>query len=489
MAELVRAGRVSPAAVGGYAHSVASSLAGALAGAVARAGTELPRPDRIRESPSAAWFAVAAVCAGAFMGQLDASIVTVATPDLRADLGISLHAAQWASLSYLLVLVGAVAPIGRASDMIGRKLVYVYGFGVFGLASAGCALSTSLPMLIGLRAVQAIGAAMLQANSVALIRTSVPRGKLTQALGIQGAAQAIGLALGPLLGGFLVGWGGWQSVFWVNVPVSVVGIALGLVLLPRTRERAPRTAFDWLGCALLIVGCTTALLALSWISTAAGLAVLLGIATVLGAVAFVRRERRFPHPVIDLAVMADRRVRIGVATALLAYATLFGALFVSPLQLAASTTLTPARIGLMCASLPIGMGVMAPFGAACVRRLGARLAGAGGLSIAAAGCLVAGLHPVAALPAGLALIGVGLGVFIPANNAAVAGAGRADQAGMLSGVINLVRGMGTAIGIALASLLFVAGGADGLLVTMVALAVLAIIAVGLTLRAPGRSPR
>lgn len=426
---------------------------------------------------------VAAVCAGAFMGQLDASIVTIATPDLRDDLGISVHAAQWASLSYLVVLVGAVAPIGRASDMAGRKVIYIYGFAVFGLASIGCALSGSLAMLIGLRAVQAVGAAMLQANSVALIRTSVPSHQLTRALGIQGTAQAIGLALGPLLGGLLIGWGGWPSVFWVNVPVSVLGVALGVVLLPRTRQRAPRAPFDWLGCAGLFASCALLLLALSWASEAAALAAGLAVAAVLCGAAFVARERRFPHPVIDLRVLARRRVRLGIANGLLAYAVLFGALFVSPLQLAGHTALTPARIGLVCAALPIGMGMMAPFGASLAQRLGNTAAASSGLALAVGGCLLACLPGLAALPAGLGLLGIGLGVYIPANNAAVAGAGRADQAGMLSGVVNLVRGMGTALGIGIASLLFVAGGADGLVVTMTTLAGMAVLGVALTLRA------
>ena len=161
--------------------------------------TEPARPDRIRRWSGAPWLVVAAVCVGAFMGQLDASIVTLALPAMRDDFGSSLASVQWVSLVYLLVLVGSVSAVGRIADVAGRKLLYVYGFALFTLASLGCALSGSLVMLLAMRIAQALGAALLQANSVALIRTTMGGGRLNRAIGIQGAAQALGLALGPCL--------------------------------------------------------------------------------------------------------------------------------------------------------------------------------------------------------------------------------------------------------------------------------------------------
>jgi len=135
---------------------------------------EPARPAVIREHRLAPWFAVGAVCFGAFMGQLDASIVTVAFPALQHQFGAGLAAVQWVSLAYLLALTALLVPAGRWSDRVGRKLTYLYGFVVFAGASAACGLAPSLGMLIALRVVQAAGAAMLQANSVALVVTSVP---------------------------------------------------------------------------------------------------------------------------------------------------------------------------------------------------------------------------------------------------------------------------------------------------------------------------
>lgn len=188
--------------------------------AVNRLLTEPPRPAAVRQSRLAPWLAVGTVCFGAFMGQLDASVVTLAFPALQRQFGVGLAAAQWVSLAYLIVLVALLVPVGRWSDWAGRKLVYLYGFVVFTAASAACGFAGSLRVLVVLRAVQAVGAAMLQANSVALVATSVPADRRRAALGAQAAAQSLGLAVGPAVGGMLVAVAGWRWIFWINVPVG-----------------------------------------------------------------------------------------------------------------------------------------------------------------------------------------------------------------------------------------------------------------------------
>ncbi|MDR0343473.1 MAG: MFS transporter, partial [Nocardiopsaceae bacterium] len=227
---------------------------------------ERPRPRAVRDHPQAGWFAVSTVCLGAFMGQLDASIVLLAFPALQRSFAAPLAAVQWVSLSYLLVLVALLAAVGRVADAAGRKATYVYGFGLFTAASAACGLAPGLGWLVGFRVIQAVGAAMLQANSVALVVTSVPRARMRAALGVQAAAQALGLALGPVLGGMLVNAAGWQWVFWVNVPVGIAGMAAGRLLLQRTRARTPLGRFDGGGLVLLALASTALLLALSGVS-------------------------------------------------------------------------------------------------------------------------------------------------------------------------------------------------------------------------------
>ena len=145
-----------------------------------------PPAQSIREHPHAPWLAVAAVCVGAFMGQLDASIVTVALPTLQRTFDASVGAVTWVGLSYLLVLVATVTAVGRFADMWGRKLLYVYGFVIFTVASVLCGLAPGLGALCGFRALQAVGAAMLQANSLAIIVLVMPAPVAGPAIGLQG---------------------------------------------------------------------------------------------------------------------------------------------------------------------------------------------------------------------------------------------------------------------------------------------------------------
>jgi EmrB/QacA subfamily drug resistance transporter len=417
---------------------------------IRRLAVEPRRPASVREHPHAQWLAVIAVCVGAFMGQLDASIVTVALPDIRDDLHVSLGAVEWVSLSYLLVLVGTISAVGRLADMLGRKLLYVYGFAVFTLASLGCGLAPTLSVLLILRVVQGVGAAMLQANSVALIRTTVRGDSLSHAIGLQGAAQAIGLAIGPAVGGLLVSAGGWRWVFYVNVPVGVLGVALGVLLLPRTRVRAPLARFDGRGFATLLPASGSLLLALSLVGRDGPSTTVIALLAASAAlwVAFVLSERRPGVPLVDLRLLRSRAVATGLSSGLLAYLVLFGVLFVTPLHLQSTFAESPGVAGLTLAALPFALGLAAPIGS----RLGPAATVVAGPALAAVACAILAVWPDnrGLLVGMLALAGVGLGLFTPANNATVAGAGAAENAGMVSGVLNMTRGIGTSLGVAVA---------------------------------------
>jgi EmrB/QacA subfamily drug resistance transporter len=438
------------------------------------------RPARIRESPHAPRLALAAVCIGAFMGQLDASIVTLALPTLHQRLHAGIGAVEWVSLAYLLTLVGAISAIGRLSDILGRKLIYLYGFGVFTAASLACGLAPSLTWLIVFRVGQALGAAMLQANSVALIASTAGRDRLGRAIGVQGAAQALGLSLGPAAGGALIALAGWRWVFYVNVPFGLVGILLGWLLLPRTRTRAAPAPFDVIGLTLLLPAVSALLLALSRMggAGAGSPAVLggLGIAALLGA-AFVRWEARRAAPLIDLSLFRQPGLAAALGSGLLSYLVLFGVMFVVPLQLVGTGEST-LRAGLVLTILPLGLGLAAPAGGLLADRVGARLPTAAGMALAAAALLTAAFAPgPAPLSAGillagtLAAIGVGTGLFTPANNARIMSYGRTDQAGMVSGLLNMTRGIGTALGVALTGAAY-SLGSDAALVMLAAVAAL-----------------
>jgi MFS family permease len=350
------------------------------------------------------------------MGQLDASVVALTYHDIGRSFGAGLDRVQWVSLSYLIVLAVLLIPLGRLSDRLGRKRVYLWGFGLFTLASVGCALAPDLVTLVVLRAVQGAGASMLQANSVALVSTSAPHGRLRTALGIQAAAQAIGLAIGPTLGGLVVQSIGWRWVFGLNVPVGVVAIVAGRYLLPRTR---------------------------------------------------INPDASGPGRLSD--VLGRARLPGNLLGALVAYLVLFGPIVLVPALLQAQGR-SALLAGLVVAALPTGFAL----GAVAVEHAlpAAWSTGRRGL-LGAALCLagLAGLlvspTAVAADVALLAAVGVGLGVFIPANNAAIMGAVPTRVAALAGGLVSTARALGTAAGTAVVAVsLGVSGGRLSVLVLL-----------------------
>ncbi|MEU4116394.1 MFS transporter [Kitasatospora sp. NPDC028055] len=498
----------------------------------ARLLTERPRPRGIAGWRHAHWLAVGTVCLGAFLGQLDASVIALVFPALGRHFGAGFAAVEWVALAYLLVLVALLAPIGWLSDLVGRKTMYIGGFAVFGLSSLGAGLAGSLWILVGCRAVQAAGAAMMQANSVALVARGVPEHAMRRALGIQAAAQGLGLALGPTVGGLLVEHASWQWVFWVNVPIAVFGIVAGWYLLPRTRTRtrartgaragadgpttvpaavpAPRSSarhgsvpggpghhtrseprFDLPGMLLLTGATTSLLLALS---TASGLplpgwavAVLLAAAALL-TLALVRQERRAARPVLAPGLVNTPGVRSGLTVALIGYLLLFCPLVLGPVLLTGAGVSTAAA-GLVVTLLPAAFAVAATVGGGLLPRGWSDVARCRfGAGLAAAGLLLFAVLPVsgAAVAVPLLVAGYGLGLLLPANNALVMRAVPAECSAVGGGMVNMARSLGTALGMALSVLgVHLAGAASGGRTVLVALAAVAVAAIALS-RPTGR---
>ena len=378
--------------------------------------TEPRRPGAIRASRHAHWYVVGTVCVGAFMGQLDASIVTLALPRLGRDLHANVGAVEWVALAYLLVLVATVATVGRIADAVGRKLLYVYGFGVFTAGSVLCGLAPTLAVLIAARVLQAVGAAMLQANSVALITEATPRPLLGRGIGVQGTAQALGLALGPVIGGALLALDGWRLIFLVNLPAGAIGLTLGWFLLPRSRSRREAGGRDQLGALLLALGTAGPLVYLSLAGHAGyGDPLLLSAlaAGLLAAVGFVRRERRVDAPLIDLSILRRSALSVGLTSGLVSYLVLFGTLFVVPYYLTAEHV-GFALVGLQLSVLPVAIGIAAPIAGRLLNQVGDRPLTSGGMILAGAGLVEIALwHTTAGLLSGLALAGLGLGAFTP----------------------------------------------------------------------------
>ena len=404
--------------------------------------------------PGYRWWVVGTVCLGAFMGQLDASIATLLIPTLRNVFHDPLADVEWVAIAYLLVLVGLVVMFGRLADMFGRKEMYTVGFLVFSVGSAACGLSARLEVLILARIAQAVGAAMLQANSVAIITQAVDRNDLGRAIGIQGAAQAVGLSVGPALGGFLISTLGWQWAFYINLPVGAVGTLMGWLVLPTSRSgQTQAEPFDWLGLAIFAPGTVIAMYIatqgqiVGWASPM--MLFLLALSPVL-LLLFLLREHRARFPMVDLQLFKDRLFTASIVAGLLSYAVLFGALFLIPIFLERALRHSPESTGLTLTAVPVALAVAAPFAGYLSDRFGSRGLTAGGMLIS--GCALLLLEKVpagASLPlmAVLALLGLGVGAFTPPNNAAIMGAAPRNRLGVAGGILNMTRGLGTTFGV------------------------------------------
>lgn len=417
---------------------------------------EPPPLPRIQRLPSYRWLVVGTVCVGAFLGQLDASIATLVLPTLEEVFHAQVAAVEWVAIAYLVTLAALVVAFGRLADMTGRKLLYNGGFLVFVLGSGLCGLAPDLGLLIGFRVLQAVGAAMLQANSVAIITSAVPRHELGRAIGVQGAAQAIGLSIGPSVGGFLIAGLGWQWVFYIAVPFGLAGTVLAWFILPQTvsRKVGVPERFDWWGASVFTVAIVFALLVLTfgdskgWTS----LPLLAWLAIALtAAVLFLIVEHRVPFPLVDFGLFRSRVFTAGIGSGLLSYSVLFGALFIMPFYLQRVQGYGPARTGLLLTAVPLAIGVLAPVSGTLADRLGSRLPTVFGMVLAAAALLLLMLDATARIGIVLVLLvlfGIGLGLFTPANNSAIMGSAPPARLGIAGGVLNMTRSLGTSLGVA-----------------------------------------
>ncbi|MCW2947324.1 MAG: transporter [Actinoallomurus sp.] len=460
---------------------------------------ETPRPRMVREHRHAGWLAVATVCAGAFIGQLDVGAVAFTFPALEHDFHAPLAAVEWASLSYLVALVVLAVAAGRLADSAGRKLVYLYGFMVFTIGSAGCGLAPTLGALITFRVIQAVGAAMLQANGVALVMTSVPQGKIRAAIGVQGVAQALGLAAGPAAGGLLTTSAGWRWIFLVNVPIGCAGVLASRYLLPRTPDRTAARRFDYAGLVLLAAFTSTLLLAISCASgltMPSGASAALAVTCVLSAGFFWLRIRHSRHPLVDPSPLTRRPVMAGLAGALCGYLLLFAPLMLFP-QVYAAHAMHGAAAGALLTMLPAGFALtVLTVGKTALTRWTSRVRGVAGGVICVPAFAGLALTAPSTAASGLLLtaLGMGLGVFVHANNSALSDAISVRLSATGGGLVRMTQGLGCALGIAAVTLCLHRAGrgpqnVTGLRLALAVLAATALIAIGTALVAgPRRSP-
>ncbi|MDH2428409.1 DHA2 family efflux MFS transporter permease subunit [Sphaerisporangium sp. TRM90804] len=416
-------------------------------------------PRAGRERRVNPWLALLVLCVANFLILLDSTIVNIAAPDMMTTLDAGIDEVLWVLNGYLLAFASLLILFGRLGDVFGPRAVFVAGLGVFTVASALCGLSQTPELLIAARVLQGVGAAALLPQAITLISAIFPAERRGAAFGIFAAVAGVASVSGPTLGGLLVTHLGWQSIFWLNVPVALAGAALAFRFVPALRPRAPHR-FDVPG-VLLATGALSALVyALvegqrhGW-GTVAGPVTIPGIfvtAVVLG-VLFVLWERRHPEPLLPLALFRNRNYTIATLITLIVSFALYGLMLVLVIETQTVLGMSPLMSGVAGLPLTVALSALAPVAGRLADRIGGRIPLVAGLTLYGAGLLAVAFVPTTSSTAltyvaPLLVVGVGLGLaFAPATTEAMRDIVPA-QVGAASGVLNTARQVGAALGAA-----------------------------------------
>ena len=403
------------------------------------------------------WWALALLCGAFFMVILDAAIVTVALPSIQSDLGFSEQSLQWVISAYALTFAGLLLLGGRAADLLGRRRVFMFGLVVFTTASLMCGLAWSPAALIGARALQGVGAAIMTPTALSIIMTTFDEGReRNKALGIWGSLGGVGATAAWLIGGVLVDGPGWQWIFFINIPVGIAALALCPVLLKDSRVDTTDRSFDPAG-ALTVTGALVALVyaVVEAPSKGWGSAQTIGL-LVLSAVllvAFVLIESRQRLPLVPLTIFRSRTL-VGANSVMLFFgAVVYGMPFILTLYTQQVLGYSAVKFGLTSVVFPVAAAVGSISGQAIVLRVGFRPVAATGMALMSIGSLLLSQVSVDGtyfgdVFFGLLVFGPGVGLaFVTASIAALAGVPE-KEAGLASGLSNTAFQIGAALGVA-----------------------------------------
>jgi EmrB/QacA subfamily drug resistance transporter len=399
-----------------------------------------------------------------FIVGLDITVVNIALPSIGRDLHADISGLQWTVDAYTVVMASLLMFSGSMADRLGRKRTFVAGLAVFSIASLLCSLAPSAGLLIAFRALQAVGASMLNPIAMSIITNTFtePRER-AQAVGVWGAVFGVSMALGPIIGGAVVSSIGWRSIFWINLPIGLAAIALTLRFIPESKAPRPRR-FDPVGQALVILLLASLTYGIieapgrGWSSPAIVAVLSLSVASLAGVLLYEPRRR---EPLIDLRFFGSIPFAASIGISLAAFATFGGFLFLNTLYLQDVRGLSPVHAGLYTLPMALMTVVAAPLSGRIVGRRGPRLPLAiAGTCFATACAILTGLDaqmPVAELLGAYLVFGLGFGfVNAPITNAAVSGMPRA-QAGVASAIATTSRQVGQTLGVAMVGALAAAG--------------------------------
>jgi EmrB/QacA subfamily drug resistance transporter len=398
---------------------------------------------------------MAAVAMGIFLATIDSSIVNLALPTLVRELHTDFPTVQWVILGYLLGLTALMLSVGRLADIRGKKPLYVAGFVIFTIGSVLCGLSPTIYTLILFRIVQSIGAAMILALGSALVTESFPPEERGRALGLSGTAVSLGIVIGPTLGGLLIDAFSWRWIFFVNLPVGIIGTLMAIRYIPAIKPRGGQR-FDIWGSLTLVAGLLCLLLALTWgqnIGFSENRILGLFSGSLIFFLAFLYIESHIEDPIIDLSLFLNEKFSVGLITGFIIFFVIAGIILLMPFYLENVLGYATRQVGLMLAVVPIAMGIIAPISGSISDRVGTRPITVVGLFILLVGYVGLSTLSLDTTPWQYILlflpIGLGMGIFQSPNNSAIMGSAPQERLGVVSGMLAITRTMGQTMGIAL----------------------------------------
>ncbi len=410
-------------------------------------------PDHALAS-SRKWYVLVAVGMGVFLATIDASIVNVALPTLVRSFNTRFAVVQWVALSYMLTLATLILSMGRLGDLRGKKRVYTIGMIVFTVGSALCGISQTVYWLISFRVLQAIGASMMAALGTAIVTEAFPASERGKALGTIGGLVSIGIITGPVLGGLLIDAVSWHWIFFVNIPVGIVGTFMVLRFVPAI-EPVEGQRFDLAGAAILFVSVVSFLLALTLgqnLGFRNHLIIILFAAWLASLVLFLYVELATSQPMVDLRIFQNGVLSAGLFSGFLAFVAMAGVVLLMPFYLENVLGYSPHQVGLLLAVVPVSAGLSSPISGSLSDRFGTRPITTLGLAVLVIGYL--GLTTLSETTSALGYvlrflpIGLGAGIFQSPNNSAIMGAATRQQLGIVSGLLSITRTLGQTSGIA-----------------------------------------
>ncbi len=400
-----------------------------------------------------------AICLGSFMLLLDVTIVTVALPDMAADLQASFTSLQWVLDVYALVLAALLLGAGSLADIVGRRRAYVVGLALFALGSLACGLAPSAGVLITARGVQGIGGALMFATTTAMLNATYAGRDRGVAFGVWGAVNGAGSALGPLVGGLLTEHAGWRWIFLVNLPVSVLTVALTLAVCAETRRPGVRVDVPGILSFTVFAGSLTyALIRAGEDGWGAVSTVSFLVLAVVAIAVFLAVERRVEHPLLDLALFRSTSFAATIVAGLLLMAAAFAMLAYTSVWMQGVLGLTPIEAGLALLPMAACSFLVSAVAGRALQGISPRWTVGIGMVLIGVGSALQGLVRADStawiLVPGLAVVGIGVGLAIPTLTAAAMSAAPPQLGGMVAGTLNTARQLGYALGVAVLGLVF-----------------------------------